>query len=137
MTILLTAFHVLVCVFLILVVLTQQGKGQDLASAFGGAGTQAAFGARGTATLLTRVTAGAAAIFMITSLLLGYISSESGEQSVVGPGGVTAPAPDPAGETPTDAEAEDDAAAPEGETDAEDAGAGEEPEPPDPEPEPR
>lgn len=139
MTILLTVFHVLVCVFLILVVLTQQGKGQDLASAFGGAGTQAAFGARGTATLLTRVTAGAAAIFMITSLLLGYISSESGEQSVVGPGGVAAPAPDPAGETPTDAEAEDGAAAPEGEAapDAPGAGeepAGEEPEPPEPEP---
>lgn len=140
MTILLTVFHVLVCVFLILVVLTQQGKGQDLASAFGGAGTQAAFGARGTATLLTRVTAGAAAIFMITSLLLGYISSESGEQSVVGPGGApTAPAPDPAGETPTDAEAEDGAAAPEGEAapDAPGAGeepAGEEPEPPEPEP---
>lgn len=139
MTILLTAFHVLVCVFLILVVLTQQGKGQDLASAFGGAGTQAAFGARGTATLLTRVTAGAAAIFMITSLLLGYISSESGEQSVVGPGGApTAPAPEAEGETPDgETEAGDEAAAPEGEPDAEAPGAGEAPpagEPPEPEP---
>lgn len=101
MTILLTVFHVLVCVFLILVVLTQQGKGQDLASAFGGAGTQAAFGARGTATLLTRVTAVCAAVFMVTSLLLGYISSESGQQTVVdeATGGVslpgaTTPAPD-------------------------------------------
>ena len=56
MTILLTIIHILVCFFLILVVLTQQGKGQDLASAFGGAGSQAAFGARGTATLLTKVT---------------------------------------------------------------------------------
>ena len=140
MTILLTAFHVLVCVFLILVVLTQQGKGQDLASAFGGAGTQAAFGARGTATLLTRVTAGAAAIFMITSLLLGYISSESGEQSVVGPGGApTAPAPEAEGETPTDeTEAAEDSAAPEGEPDAEAPGAGEEPAGEEPEPpEPR
>ena len=93
MTILLTVFHVLVCVFLILVVLTQQGKGQDLASAFGGAGTQAAFGARGTATLLTRVTAVCAAVFMVTSLLLGYISSESGQQTVVdeATGGVSLP----------------------------------------------
>lgn len=140
MTILLTVFHVLVCVFLILVVLTQQGKGQDLASAFGGAGTQAAFGARGTATLLTRVTAGAAAIFMITSLLLGYISSESGEQSVVGPGGApTAPAPEAEGETPDgEIEAGDDDAAPEGEPDAEAPGAGEEPAGEEPEPpEPR
>lgn len=139
MTILLTVFHVLVCVFLILVVLTQQGKGQDLASAFGGAGTQAAFGARGTATLLTRVTAGAAAIFMITSLLLGYISSESGEQSVVGPGGApTAPAPE-AGETPDgEIEAGDDETAAEGEPDAEAPGAGEEPAGEEPEPpEPR
>lgn len=140
MTILLTVFHVLVCVFLILVVLTQQGKGQDLASAFGGAGTQAAFGARGTATLLTRVTAGAAAIFMITSLLLGYISSESGEQSVVGPGGApTAPAPEAEGETPDgEIEAGDDETAAEGEPDAEAPGAGEEPAGEEPEPpEPR
>ena len=71
MTILLTLVHILVCLFLILVVLTQQGKGQDLASAFGGAGSQAAFGARGTATLLTKVTAVVAATFMVTSLLLG------------------------------------------------------------------
>ena len=78
MTILLTIFHILVCIFLVLIVLTQQGKGQDLASAFGGAGTQAAFGARGTATLLTKVTAGTAATFMVTSLLLGYVGSESG-----------------------------------------------------------
>ena len=83
MTILLTILHILVCVFLVLVVLTQQGKGQDLASAFGGAGTQAAFGARGTATLLTKVTAGTAATFMITSLLLGYVGSDAQEQTVV------------------------------------------------------
>ncbi len=86
MTILLTLFHILVCVFLVLVVLTQQGKGQDLASAFGGAGTQAAFGARGTATLLTKITAGVAATFMVTSLLLGYVQSDDDSETVIGSG---------------------------------------------------
>ena len=96
MSILLTIFHVLVCVFLILVVLTQQGKGQDLASAFGGAGSQAAFGARGTATLLTRVTAVVAGLFMVTSLLLGYVSTEATEATVVPDSGASLPGIDPA-----------------------------------------
>ena len=98
MTILLTIIHILVCFFLILVVLTQQGKGQDLASAFGGAGSQAAFGARGTATLLTKVTAVVAATFMVTSLLLGYVQDDAESQTVVDTPGVTIPMP--AAETP-------------------------------------
>ena len=102
MTILLTIIHILVCFFLILVVLTQQGKGQDLASAFGGAGSQAAFGARGTATLLTKVTAGVAATFMVTSLLLGYVQDDPESQTVVPGGGVAIPAP--AAETPAPAD---------------------------------
>ena len=48
--------HVVACLFLIAVVLLQQGKGQDLASAFGGGGTQTAFGPRGSATVLSRAT---------------------------------------------------------------------------------
>ena len=60
LVILITILHVFVSVFLILIVLTQQGKGQDLASAFGGTGSQTAFGARGTATLLSKITAGTA-----------------------------------------------------------------------------
>ena len=95
MTILLTIIHILVCLFLVLVVLTQQGKGQDLASAFGGAGSQAAFGARGTATLLTKVTAVVAGLFMVTSLLLGYVQDDPESQTVVGAPGVTTPAPAP------------------------------------------
>ena len=71
--ILITIVHVLVCFFLILVVLAQTGKGQDLASAFGGTGSQTAFGARGTATLLSKITAGAAILFMVTSLSLSYL----------------------------------------------------------------
>jgi preprotein translocase subunit SecG len=83
MTILFTILHVIVCLFLILVVLAQQGKGQDLASAFGGAGSQTAFGARGTATLLSKITAGAAILFMVTSLMLSYLRPVTGQRTVV------------------------------------------------------
>ncbi len=68
--------HLIACFFLIAVVLLQQGKGQDLASAFGGGGTQAAFGPRGSATLLSRVTTGLAAVFMITSISLAIIKQK-------------------------------------------------------------
>jgi preprotein translocase subunit SecG len=94
MIILFTALHVIVCLFLILVVLAQQGKGQDLASAFGGSGSQTAFGARGTATLLSKVTAGAAILFMVTSLMLSYLRPVGGQRTVV-------PEAAPASETTT------------------------------------
>jgi preprotein translocase subunit SecG len=99
LTILFSIIHVLVCLFLILVVLAQQGKGQDLASAFGGAGSQTAFGARGTATLLSKITAGAAAVFMITSLTLTFLKPAVSERSVV------PDTPAPASETSTPSEA--------------------------------
>jgi len=65
--------HVVACFFLIGVVLLQQGKGQDLASAFGGGGTQTAFGPRGSATVLSRATTILAGVFMVTSLALSLI----------------------------------------------------------------
>jgi preprotein translocase subunit SecG len=65
--------HIIACLFLIAVVLLQQGKGQDLASAFGGGGTQAAFGPRGSATVLSRATTVLAAVFMVTSLSLSIL----------------------------------------------------------------
>jgi preprotein translocase subunit SecG len=65
--------HVIACLFLIAVVLLQQGKGQDLASAFGGGGSQAAFGPRGSATVLSRATAILAGLFMVTSLTLSVL----------------------------------------------------------------
>ena len=68
--------HLIACFFLIAVVLLQQGKGQDLASAFGGGGTQAAFGPRGSATLLSRVTTGLAAVFMVTSISLAILKQK-------------------------------------------------------------
>jgi preprotein translocase subunit SecG len=69
-----TTLHILACLFLIGVVLLQQGKGQDLASAFGGgAGTQAAFGPRGSANVLSRATTILAGVFMVTSLGLSLV----------------------------------------------------------------
>lgn len=67
---LLLVLHVIACLFLIAVVLLQQGKNQDLASAFGGGGTQTAFGPRGSANVLSRATTILAGVFMVTSLSL-------------------------------------------------------------------
>jgi preprotein translocase subunit SecG len=65
--------HLAACFFLIAVVLLQQGKGQDLASAFGGGGTQTAFGPRGSANVLSRATTILAALFMVTSFVLSTV----------------------------------------------------------------
>jgi preprotein translocase subunit SecG len=89
-----TALYVLTCFLLLLVVLLQRGKGGDMANAFGGGGTQTAFGARAGATVLTRATAILAALFMLGSLFLG-IMWRRGEGSVVSGVGGNAPAPAP------------------------------------------
>jgi len=65
--------HILACLFLIVVVLLQQGRSQDLASAFGGGGTQTAFGPRGSANVLSRATTVLAGVFMVTSLSLSIL----------------------------------------------------------------
>jgi preprotein translocase subunit SecG len=70
--------HVVACLFLIVVVLLQQGKGQDLASAFGGGGTQTAFGPRGSANVLSRATTVLAGLFMISSLGLSLVKPRQG-----------------------------------------------------------
>src|SRR5438445_10841035 len=72
---LLTIVHILVCVFLIVVVLLQSGKAADLAGAFGGMGSQTAFGPRGSATLLSKATTGSAILFMVTSLSLSILAT--------------------------------------------------------------
>jgi preprotein translocase subunit SecG len=77
MTILLTIVHVLVCVFLVIVVLLQSGKAADLAGAFGGMGSQTAFGPRGAATVLSKATTIAAGLFMITSLSLSILATRN------------------------------------------------------------
>jgi preprotein translocase subunit SecG len=81
MTILFTFIHVIVCLFLIIVVLLQSGKAADLAGAFGGMGSQTAFGPRGSATLLSKATTLAAAIFMITSLTLAILATRGAASS--------------------------------------------------------
>jgi preprotein translocase subunit SecG len=69
--------HIVACLFLIGVVLLQQGKNQDLASAFGGGGTQTAFGPRGSANVLSRATTILAGVFMVTSLALSILRPKS------------------------------------------------------------
>jgi preprotein translocase subunit SecG len=74
---LLYSVHVLVCIFLIFVVLLQQGKGADL-SVFGGGTTQTAFGARGATTLLHKLTVGSFVVFVITTLAIGLPQLRNG-----------------------------------------------------------
>jgi preprotein translocase subunit SecG len=75
MTILITVLHILVCIFLIAVVLLQSGKSADIAAAFGGMGSQTAFGTRTAATVLSKATTWAAVIFMLTSITLSIFAS--------------------------------------------------------------
>jgi preprotein translocase subunit SecG len=89
---LLVSAYVLVCFLLIVVILLQQGKGGDIANAFGGGASQAVFGARAGATLLTKLTTGLAALFVVLSLTLA-IWGQRGPGSVVG--GVAPPPPAP------------------------------------------
>lgn len=81
MAILITLVHIIVCFFLIIVVLLQSGQAADLAGAFGGMGSQTAFGPRGSATLLSKATTLAAAIFMVTSLTLAILATRGAAAS--------------------------------------------------------
>jgi len=72
---LLVVIHVIVSVFLILVVLLQQGKGADLAGAFGGGGSQTAFGPRGATTLLHKLTTWFFVVFVVTSIALAVLQA--------------------------------------------------------------
>jgi preprotein translocase subunit SecG len=69
--------HVIVCFFLIFIVLVQSGKGAELGAAFGGS-SQTLFGARGAATIFSKLTTIAAVVFMITSLSLAIITAKGG-----------------------------------------------------------
>ena len=94
---LVVTFYVIVCGLLIITILLQQGKGGDIANAFGGGSSQAVFGARSGATLLTRATSVLAALFIIGALAL-TVWGARGTGSVVG--GIDGPAPAPAAPAP-------------------------------------
>jgi len=80
---LIVTLHIFAALVLILVVLLQSGKAGDLASTFGSAGTQTAFGARGAATFLTKATTVSAVVFMLTSLSLAVLYTQGSSQSVI------------------------------------------------------
>jgi preprotein translocase subunit SecG len=96
MIIALTVLHVLMCLSIIAIVLLQAGKGADIGSAFGGAGSQAVFGSMGTPTVLGKITAVVAVIFTITSFSLALIGGERSASSVVREPAPAPTAPPPA-----------------------------------------
>src|SRR6266849_3502078 len=101
--------HILICFLLVIVVLLQSGKAADLAGAFGGAGSQTAFGPRGAATILSRATTWCAIMFMICAMTLvlrtekGLGSGGSVLQDVSKPAPKKAPVTPPARQTPAPA----------------------------------
>jgi preprotein translocase subunit SecG len=85
-TTLVLIIHVIVCIALILIILLQSGKGADIGAVFGGGSSQTVFGSTGASTFLSKVTIGAAVVFMVTSIILTYFSGRGGmvtERSIV------------------------------------------------------
>ncbi len=83
MYLVLSIFHLMVTLGLILIVLLQSGKGADIGAAFGGGSSQTVFGGRGAATFLSKMTSALAILFMLTSLTLTVLASQRGGSSVV------------------------------------------------------
>jgi len=81
MVALVTVVHIVVCAFLIIVVLLQSGQSADIAAAFGGMGSQTAFGTRTAATVLSKATTWAAIIFMLTSITLSVFATRHANRS--------------------------------------------------------
>ena len=81
---LIVTIHIIVCFFIIIVVLLQSGKSGDISAAFGGQGSQTAFGPRGAASALSKATTWAAVAFMLTSITLSvYATRRGGPTSVL------------------------------------------------------
>ena len=91
--------HVLACIFLVTVVLLQQGKGADVGAVFGGS-SQTLFGASGAGNLLTKLTSATAIIFMLTSLTLTYGAAKQTTRSIFDSAPKSAPVPVPSEGTP-------------------------------------
>jgi preprotein translocase subunit SecG len=92
MTIALTILHVTVSIFLIAVVLLQSGKGAEMGASFGSSGSQSVFGAGGGTSFLSKMTTGAAVVFMLTSLTLAYLSGLPSSSSIMSGKGKSTPA---------------------------------------------
>lgn len=90
--------HVVVSLAIIAIVLLQAGKGADIGSAFGGAGSQTVFGSMGTPTLLGKVTTVVALMFMLTSFSLAMLASRRAASVMTQPAPVQQPATPPAGQ---------------------------------------
>lgn len=93
MVIALTVMHVVACFAIIGIVLLQAGKGADIGSAFGGAGSQAVFGSMGTPTILGKITTVIAVVFTITSFTLALLGGSRGSSVVREPAPQSAPSP--------------------------------------------
>jgi len=109
---LITIFHVVICIVLIVAVLLQSGKAADLAGAFGGAGSATAFGPRGTASLMSKVTEVGAILFMLTSLTLWVLSGKGAKSAVSGESAAPVKPPVASTETGQPAAVKTDAAKP-------------------------
>jgi len=83
MSIPIIVLHVVVSIALILIVLLQTGKGADMGASFGGGGSQTLFGSTGGATFMSRLTTAAAIVFMVTSLVLAYMSGRTSTDSIM------------------------------------------------------
>ena len=107
MVIVATVLHVLLCFAIVGIVLLQSGKGADIGSAFGGAGSQAVFGSMGTPTVLGKITTAIAVIFTVTSFSLALLGGDRGSSVVreapAAPGAPLSPAPAPAPAAPAPA----------------------------------
>ena len=108
MFVLVVIVHVICCLFLIGVVLLQQGKGADMGAVFGGS-SSTIFGSGGAGNFLTRLTTGAAIVFMLTSLTLTYASARRLSSTVFDSGSLPEPPPlsapaNPEGQPPAAAE---------------------------------
>jgi len=80
---LIVILHVVVSIAMILVILLQTGKGSDIGAVFGGGSSQTLFGSSGPTSFLSKLTAGAAILFMVTSLFLAYFSGSGSSRSIM------------------------------------------------------
>ena len=106
MSILVIVLHIIVCIALIMIVLLQTGKGADMGAAFGGGSSQTLFGSTGASTFLSKATTVAAVVFMLTSLMLAYMSGNQKASTIMenspAPVEQSAPAPSDANDAGTE-----------------------------------